>query len=97
MKQVTSDRAPEKAMSIIAHNKLLTKIPVAELEAEIEKFVEPVTKRLPEKWLKKVVSLAVRHLSIYAALDPQPAYPVLAFLQCLYVGRPFQAGRLAAN
>jgi hypothetical protein len=38
---------------------LLAKIPVVQLEAEIEKFVEPVTKRLPEKRLKKVISLAV--------------------------------------
>jgi hypothetical protein len=42
---------------------LLAKIPVVQLEAEIEKFVEPVTKRLPEKRLKKVISLAVRGIS----------------------------------
>lgn len=42
---------------------MLAKIPVVQLEAEIEKFVEPVTKRLPEKRLKKVISLAVRGIS----------------------------------
>ncbi len=50
-------------MSTIAQNELLAKIPVAELEAEIEKFVEPVTKRLPEQQLKQVVRLAVRGIS----------------------------------
>lgn len=50
-------------MSTIAQKELLAKIPVAQLEAEIEKFVEPVTKRLPEKRLKKVISLAVRGIS----------------------------------
>ncbi len=50
-------------MSTIAQKELLAKIPVVQLEAEIEKFVEPVTKRLPEKRLKKVISLAVRGIS----------------------------------
>jgi hypothetical protein len=63
MKQVTSDIAKEKAMSTITQNEMLAKIPVVQLEAEIEKFVEPVTKRLPEKRLKKVISLAVRGIS----------------------------------
>lgn len=55
-------------MSTITQKEMLAKIPVAELEAEIEKFVEPVTKRLPEKRLKKVISLAVRGIS--AAQSP---------------------------
>jgi len=50
-------------MSTITQNEMLAKIPVVQLEAEIEKFVEPVTKRLPEKRLKKVISLAVRGIS----------------------------------
>jgi hypothetical protein len=68
MKQVTLDIAKEKAMTTIAQKELLAKIPVAELEAEIEKFVEPVTKQLPEKRLKKVVRLAVQGIS--AAQSP---------------------------
>jgi len=57
-------------MSPTAQNELLAKLPVAELEAESEKFVEPVTKRLPEKRLKTVVRLAVRGISgAYAAGD----------------------------
>lgn len=47
-------------MCTIAQNEVLAKIPVAELEAEIETFLEPVTKRLPEKRLRKVLSLAIR-------------------------------------
>ena len=50
-------------MSTIAQKERLAKIPVVQLEAEIEKFVEPVTRRLPEKRLKKVISLAVRGIS----------------------------------
>jgi hypothetical protein len=63
MKQVTSDIAKEKAMTTIAQNEVLAKIPAAELEAEIETFLEPVTKRLPEKRLKQVVNLAIREIS----------------------------------
>lgn len=50
-------------MSTIAQKEVLAKIPVAELEAEIEQFIEPVTKQLPEKRLKKVVALALRGIS----------------------------------
>ena len=50
-------------MSTIAQNEVLAKIPLAELEAEIETFLEPVTKRLPEKRLRTVVSLAIRGIS----------------------------------
>jgi len=39
-------------------NEVLTKIPVTQLEVEIERFLEPATKRLPEKRLRKVVNLA---------------------------------------
>jgi hypothetical protein len=63
MKQITSAIAKEQAMSTIAQDELLAKIPVAQLEAEIEQFVEPVIRRLPEKRLKKVVSLALRGIS----------------------------------
>jgi hypothetical protein len=62
-KQVTSAIAKEKTMSTIAQKEVLAKIPVAELEAEIEQFVEPVTRRLPEQRLRKVVSLALRGIS----------------------------------
>ena len=50
-------------MCTIAQKEMLAKIPVAQLEAEIEQFVEPITRRLPEKRLKKVVPLAVRGIS----------------------------------
>jgi len=50
-------------MSTTAQNELLAKLQVAELEAEIEKLVEPVTKRLSEKRLKTVVRLALRGIS----------------------------------
>jgi hypothetical protein len=55
-------------MSTITQNELLAKIPLVQLEAEIEPFVEPVSKRLPDKRLKQVVSLAVRGIS--AAQSP---------------------------
>ena len=55
-------------MSTIAQNELLAKIPLVQLEAEIEQFVEPVSTRLPDQRLKKVVSLAVRGIS--AAQSP---------------------------
>src|SRR5947209_2290104 len=50
-------------MSTIAQNEVLAKIPLVQLEAEIEQFVEPVTRRLPEKRLQRVVGLAVRGIS----------------------------------
>jgi hypothetical protein len=50
-------------MSTITQNEVLAKIPLAELEAEIEKFMEPVTQRLPEKRLRTVVNLAIRGIS----------------------------------
>jgi hypothetical protein len=50
-------------MSTIAQTELLAKIPVAQLEAEIEQCVEPVTKRLPDQRLRSVVALAVRGIS----------------------------------
>jgi hypothetical protein len=43
-------------MKTIAQNEVLAKIPVSALEAEIEQFVEPMAKRLPEKRLRKVVN-----------------------------------------
>lgn len=55
-------------MSTIAQNELLAKIPLTQLEREIEQFVEPVSKPLPDKRLKQVVSLAVRGIS--AAQSP---------------------------
>ena len=55
-------------MNTIAQNEMLANIPVATLEAEIEKFVEPMAKRLPEKRLRKVIGLAVRGIS--AAQSP---------------------------
>ena len=50
-------------MSTRALKALLAKIAVAELEAEIERFVDPVMRQLPEKRLKKVIPLAVRGIS----------------------------------
>jgi hypothetical protein len=63
MKQAISDIVKEKIMGTIAQNEVLAKIAVAQLEAEIETFLEPVTKRLPEKRLRKVVHLAIRGIS----------------------------------
>ncbi len=50
-------------MSTITQNELLAKIPLVQLEAEIEQFGEPVSKRLPDQRLKQVVGLAVRGIS----------------------------------
>ena len=55
-------------MSTIAQNELLAKLPRAQLERAIEQVVEPVSKRLPDKRLKQIVSLAVRGIS--AAQSP---------------------------
>ncbi len=55
-------------MSTIAQNDLLAKLPLAQLEAEIERFVEPVSRQLPDKRLKQVVNFAVRGIS--AAQSP---------------------------
>jgi hypothetical protein len=67
-KAITSIIAKEEAMSTIAQKELLANIPVAQLEKEIEQFVEPVSKPLPDKRLKQIVSLAVRGIS--AAQSP---------------------------
>ena len=40
-------------MSTIAQNELLAKMPIAELEDEIETFVEPVTKQMIEEERRK--------------------------------------------
>ncbi len=50
-------------METIAQNEVLAKIPAAQLEMQIETFLEPVTKRLPDKRLRKVVNLAIRGIS----------------------------------
>lgn len=55
-------------MSTIAQNELLANIPLAQLQKAIEQFVEPVSNPLPDKRLRKVVSLAVRGIS--AAQSP---------------------------
>ena len=41
----------------------LADLPVAELEAAIMQFLKPVTQRLPDKWLGRVVRLAVQGIS----------------------------------
>jgi hypothetical protein len=68
MKAITAVIAKEKAMSTIPQNEVLAKLPLAQLEKEIEQFVEPVSRRLPDKRLKRVVGLAVRGIS--AAQSP---------------------------
>ena len=55
-------------MSTITQNELLANIALAQLEREIKQFVEPVSKLLPDKRLKQLVSLAVRGIS--AAQSP---------------------------
>lgn len=55
-------------MSTITQNELFAKIPLAQLERAIEQFVEPVSRQLPDKRLKRVISLAVRGIS--AAQSP---------------------------
>ncbi len=50
-------------MSTITQNELLANIPLTQLEREIEHFVEPVSRQLPDQRLKKVVGLAVRGIS----------------------------------
>jgi hypothetical protein len=50
-------------MHTISQNEALANMPVAELEAAIEQFLEPVTTRLPDQRLGKVVRLAVQGIS----------------------------------
>ena len=50
-------------MKTRAQNEGLATIPVAALEAESEKFVEPMARQWPEKRLRTVIGLAVRGIS----------------------------------
>jgi hypothetical protein len=50
-------------MHTITQKVRIAKLAVAELEAEVEKFLEPVTRRLPEKRLRKGVCLAAQGIS----------------------------------
>lgn len=50
-------------MHTIPQNETLANLPVAELEQAIEQFLQPVTERLPDKRLSRVVCLAVQGIS----------------------------------
>jgi hypothetical protein len=50
-------------MPTIAQKDRLAKMPLVQLEQAIAQFVEPVSRRLPDKRLKEVVGLAVRGIS----------------------------------
>lgn len=45
-------------------SKILSKLPVEEMEQTLEAFVRPLSDLLPEKRLRRVVSLAVRGILI---------------------------------
>ena len=47
-------------MGAILENEAVANLPVAELEKELEAFVEPVTTQLPEERLRRVGKLAVQ-------------------------------------
>ena len=47
-------------MSSILQNGAIDKLPVAELQAELDLFLQPVLRRLPEKRLRVVGELAVQ-------------------------------------
>lgn len=47
-------------MSSILQNEAIDKLPVAELQADLDLFLQPVLKRLPEKRLRAVAKLAVQ-------------------------------------
>lgn len=50
-------------MHTIPQNEALANMPMAELDAAIEQFLQPVTDRLPDKRLGRVVRLAVQGIS----------------------------------
>jgi len=47
-------------MSSIPQNEVIDKLPVAELQASLDLFLQPVLRRLPEKRLRAVGKLAVQ-------------------------------------
>ncbi len=47
-------------MSSISQNEVIDKLPVAELQADLDRFLELVLRRLPEKRLRAVAKLAVQ-------------------------------------
>lgn len=47
-------------MGSIPQNKVIDKLPVAELQADLDRFLQPVLRRLPEKRLRAVGKLAVQ-------------------------------------
>jgi hypothetical protein len=47
-------------MNSISQNEIIDKLPVAELQADLGRFLQPVLKRLPEKRLRAVGQLAVQ-------------------------------------
>ena len=50
-------------MHTIAQNEVFANLPITELEQAIEQFLQPVTERLPDKRLGRVVRLAVQAIS----------------------------------
>jgi hypothetical protein len=50
-------------MHTIPQSEALANLPVVELEQAIEQFLQPVTERLPDKRLDRVVCLAVQGIS----------------------------------
>jgi hypothetical protein len=47
-------------MSSIPQNEAISKLPITELQADLDRFLQPVLKRLPEKRLRAVGKLAVQ-------------------------------------
>ena len=50
-------------MNTISQNEALANLPISELEAAIDQFLQPVTDRLPDKRLGRVVGLGVQGIS----------------------------------
>jgi len=57
---INQTTAEDGVMSSIPQNEVIDKLPVAELQASLDLFLQPVLRRLPEKRLRAVGKLAVQ-------------------------------------
>src|SRR5690242_6209567 len=63
LREIKQSKAEGRIMNTISQNEALANLPISELEAAIEQFLQPVTDRLPDKRLGRVVRLGVQGIS----------------------------------
>jgi hypothetical protein len=63
LREIKQSKAEGRIMNTVSQNEALANLPISELEAAIEHFLQPVTDRLPDTRLGRVVRLGVQGIS----------------------------------